>query len=319
MEIEYPQRLPQTTPVEPTSWLPRFSHPFDTYVGQPLSAPLDPSLFAPEPLNIAAINRASFTEERPISISPALLKKSSTAPVQEEVVWYSSGMEMQKGGKVPPLTKHGGKGKSAIHGGKGYLAPTKHHGKKKSMLSRISRDSIPTPEDGERPGKKYETIATTGLDTIKRIRLIFREDPPHISNDSPPMSSGSLESNDVPAGSHSNPFSVDTETPNRSPPLAKMRDIVRRELPRITPPAALGVESRRIPMASELDLDDNTPPPMAIPLTKKRKMIVEVVVYERPVDKSLCRTFLEERLQKDDNLRYNGKENKGYTILSNDS
>lgn len=319
-EIEHPLKLPQRTPGGPTSWSPHFPYPFDTHFGQPLSTSLDPSLFGPEPLNIAAINHASFIEERPISISPALLKKSATAPVQEEVVWYSSGMEMQKGGKVPPLTKHGGKGKCEVHGGKGNLAPAKYPGKKKSVLSRIPRDSIPTLKDDERPGKKYETIVTTGLDTFKRIKLTFRDDPPPVSNDSRLISSGLLESNDVPPESHSNPFRVDAESPHSSPPPAKKRDIVRREVPRITPPAAMGVEGRRIPMASELDLDDNTPPPMVIPLTKKkRKTIVEVVVYEKPVDKSLCRMFLEERLQNDDNLRYNGKENKGSTSLGNDS
>jgi hypothetical protein len=291
-EIEHPHEFLQSTAIERPSWLPPLTNPFETYIAQPLATALDPSLLVPQPLTITALNQTSITQERSISISPAMLDKSSAPPVQEEVVWYSSGKEMQVGGKFPPVTKHGGKGKSFTNGGKGFSAPAKGTGKGKSILGKRPVKALSTSEVvSERTGKEYETIVVTGLESVKRIKLIYREDSPRISDDSRPTSSGSLSSNKAAPGSRMKPFKVDWESPKESASDSQKRDTKKLEVPRVTPPAAMGVEGRRIPMASELHLDDNTPPPTIAVLTN-RSLNVEVVVHKKRFDRSQYPMFL---------------------------
>jgi len=106
-------------------WL-HFDDPFNAYIAEPFPSnetnTLDPSLFTSNPIAPIPVftshpeNNDQFMEKRNVSISPALLDKS-TKPT-EQVKWYSTGKEVQIGG--PPPSVHGGKGKSQ-QGGKGKI------------------------------------------------------------------------------------------------------------------------------------------------------------------------------------------------------
>jgi len=106
-------------------WL-HFDDPFNAYIAEPFPSnetnTLDPSLFTSNPIAPIPVfpshpeNNDQFMEKRNVSISPALLDKSTNQT--EQVKWYSTGKEVQIGG--PPPSVHGGKGKSQ-QGGKGKI------------------------------------------------------------------------------------------------------------------------------------------------------------------------------------------------------
>ena len=111
--------------------------------------------------------------------------------------------------------------------------------------SKDAKRKIHPPE-----AERYEVKVDTGLDTIKRIKLIFRGDE-------------------------------------------------KRNVERVTPDIAIE-DGERIPNASELYLDDNTPPPSPIPLRRKRKYSeVSVVIPYKSINKDLYTVFSSEDINND--------------------
>jgi hypothetical protein len=230
-------------PEPSSSWIPFES--FDIYTAQPLSDPLDPTLFAPEPIRqtseIFAQTHPSLIEEQstPISISPAMLDKSSTT--QKEVIWYSSGAGKQIGGKKPP--RHTGQGQGK--------------GKKLNQSKPIVQKVL---------GPQYEVTVNTGLDTVKRIKLLFRDD----SSVEPRSTSESQSALEV------------SDTPGK-----RIKWFERR----VTPPAAI-MSGQPIPNARDLHLDDNTPPSSPAPASPMREVLANVIVLEKKIEKDLYPVFL---------------------------
>ena len=96
----------------------------------------------------------------------------------------------------------------------------------------------------------------TGLDEIKRIKLVFRGDTSTSASNSRPSSSGNMM----------------------------------RNARRMTPPAAMGDDWRLLPHVSELHLDENTPPPEV--RKRMRDENVMVVIPRKRINKALYPVFL---------------------------
>ena len=159
----FSQRLLANQPEQP--WMSHYDNSFETYMARPLSQPiLHSDLLSPHSKGMLP---TMLNDDRSKSISPSMLNKSSSISVQDEVVWYSSGREMQIGGKKPPRTKNNEEGK-----GKGKVL-----GKRRKTM-----DDSPSPYAGDLPIQdspiermRYEINVDTGLHTIKRIKLVFHD------------------------------------------------------------------------------------------------------------------------------------------------
>jgi hypothetical protein len=282
----------------PEEWLPY--NPFETYIAQPLSSSaeqgIDPNIFTqtvPHPLTVYT-NTPAFVDELQtpsISISPAMLDK--TAPVQEGVVWYS-GAGKQIGGKRPP--RHDGEGQGKGKGeGKGQ-------GKGKGDLTARRKAVL---------GKRYEMNVDTGLDTVKRIKLVFHESKPvekgvetgeTVMGETPVLVTGSAVSSTSSAVSKTfpaAPIPVATVSSTKSTPTTPARAArnpqtpkakrITRLVPQVTPPAAI-LPGRPVPMAKDLHLDDNSPSPSFSGTSPEA--LVGVVVPRKRIDKDLYPQFL---------------------------
>ena len=285
-----------------SSWLSYYETNFETYIAQPLSSstPLDPVIDPAILSNLQSPRRISplpnvAIEERSISIAPSMLSKSGNSPMHEETVWYSKGVA-QVGGK-PPHTNNSGEGKGkgrnlgqrpASDGGEGK-------GKGKVLGKRpLLEVEIPDSPPQRILGTRYEMNVETGLDTIKRIKLVFHDDPLQMSR---PTSAGIGKSAADP---------IDLDTSQNSSPYAspahrngKKRDVLvrqdlRRERLRVTPPAAIDVDIGPVlPVASALHLDDNTPPPIPFHHSEPTRWIaVEVLIPFKNLDKTQYPEFL---------------------------
>ena len=220
-------------PPPPTSWLPDFEDPFDSYIARPLSSDnigtINPALIPSHGQSTYSRafvpNRNTFIEEPRPQISPAVLEKLAVSP-SPEVKWYSGGREIS-GGKKPPRL-------------------------------RLSRDHSTEPEtkDSTAAPVRYEVNVQTGLDEIKRIKLVFRGDTSTSASNSRPSSSGNMM----------------------------------RNARRMTPPAAMGDDWRLLPHVSELHLDENTPPPEV--RKRMRDENVMVVIPRKRINKALYPVFL---------------------------
>jgi hypothetical protein len=198
------------------SWLTNLD-PYNGFIAQPLhNNTVDPTLFdsSIQPYH----SNRPFHEPR---ISPSMLHKSIQSP-STEVKWYSGGKEVVS--KTPPKRR-----------------------------SRESTQDKRTPLQVEN-SIPWIVNVDTGLDTVKRIKLIFRE--------------GAASSSSRPNSSDSAQLAIDGE--------------------RLTPPAAKGEEERELPLASELDLDENTPPP------EKRRSDddISVVIPKREIKRELYPVLL---------------------------
>ena len=296
---------------DPQLWLGGYDT-FETFTAKPLTAQiLDPSLFATtDPMGTFAPNHTPFVEgPKTLSISPAMLDKSQTA--QEEVVWYS-GAGKQVGGKKPPRGE--GKGKGKFLGSR----PNTMAEKAKALVDK-----------GEKIlGKRYEMSITTGLETVKRIKLVFHEDLTKEANVTPetkatteanvtteekvtteaspildsPLSTLATEAltrrkppatqsprTKTPRPSTSPTKTEPTKTPQtKSTPTNAKGNKWLEE--RVTPEAAK-TPGRPIPNAKDLQLDENTPPSSPIPVSPVR-IVAEVVVRQKRVDRDLYPVFL---------------------------
>jgi hypothetical protein len=127
----------------PTAWL-HFDDPFDTFVARPLSEndTIDPSLFEPPPFQPAEIYPPHPSNYNEPSISPTALERPAALTPTEPVKWYSGGKEVVS--KVPP--------------------------KRRSREMTREDESV-----GDISGKQWEVNVETGLNTVKRLKLVFRE------------------------------------------------------------------------------------------------------------------------------------------------
>lgn len=231
----------QTLADEPdTTWMSPFETEFQSFLAEPLldstgiptTAPIDS-----EPPGVYSV----FGEDRSISISPAMLDKSAHSG-QENVVWYSKGKEMQVGGRRPPRS----------------VAQKKHKGKR---TKKPSEDYV-SPEEPKRVVRpRHEMSVETGLDTVKRIKLVFHEDLI-----APPNPSTSID-------------------PNDAAPLSQSPDAHQLDETNITPPVNI---DDRAPIVSEMDLED-TPDSIPVSATNSK---TQIVIPEKKIDKALYPTFL---------------------------
>jgi hypothetical protein len=129
--------------------------------------------------------------------------------------------------------------------------------------------------------RRYEVSVPTGLDSVKRIKLIFHEDLPSPQTSLP-----------APPASAANP--IDGDSHRRSFPLSRKRDILPRpNVSRDTPPAALVDDvTQKLPMARELHLDNNTPPAMEV---IKKNVVGGVVIPRKKIDRKVYQVFLSNR------------------------
>lgn len=258
-----------------SSWIAEYSHPFDAYIAQPFP---DPFLL-PDPVehSTGILNSGPpiITREQSISISPSMLNKSASISVQDDVVWYSCGKELQVGGKNPPRTKYGGEGK-----GKGKVLEER---RKTIHTEDLTEKNLTSEANTTQKiqGTRYEMNVETGLDTIKRIKLIFHEYLPSSMETFRPGSSGSV------CGTRDNP--VDVDSAPRWKPNQEKRDIVRRDEIRVAPLTAMDPGCPLL-AASELHLDDNTPPPT--PSVVSVEYGVEVMIPLSKIDKSSYPVYL---------------------------
>jgi len=290
-----------------SSWISNYEAEFESYIALPLSSstPMDPvidpailsSSHIQSQLRIAPLQNIPL-EERSISIAPSMLDKSVNSPIQDETVWYSNGTA-QVGGKKPPQTKHGGEGK-----GKGQVLG-KRPAPEVEPTPAPEAEPAPAPEVEPKPapeveevepsparvlGTRYEMNVKTGLDTIKRIKLVFHEDSPQTTR---PTSSGTGKSPTGPIDVDSSQHSTRQNSPQGR--HGKNRDVlVRRAEPRVTPPAALDVDiGTLLPTAKDLHLDENTPPPSPSYFSQPTRWIAtEVSIPFKPLDKSQYPAFL---------------------------
>jgi hypothetical protein len=296
------------------SWISNYETDFETYIALPLSSQesldpvIDPAILS---TNIQSHPRLPslpnlVLEERSIGIAPSMLDKSVNSPsIQEETVWYSNGTA-QVGGKKPPQTKHSGEGK-----GKGQVlgkrpAPDTERVESPESPPKSSPKSLPKsptksvlespPESPpEAPplrvlGTRYEMNVETGLNTIKRIKLIFHEDSPQTSRRT---SSGKGKSAANPIDSHRS----SRQTSPRLQRPGQKRDVLlrQRDEPRVaTPPAAIDVDVYPLlPTSNDLDLDENTPSPSPSHyLQPTRWIAIEVSIPFQHLDKSQYPVFL---------------------------
>jgi hypothetical protein len=279
---------------EDGEWSSQFDHPYDSYIAQPLSsaAVIDPKLFssqissAPE---LPAIFSGSLTptqsEQLSVGIAPILLSKTPSVEVAREIkVVEKPGTELVSGKEMgeihvkqlerppkrkpipsdvspketPPTTakRRARPPKSlAAQPHLTHLPPTREPlSERLTVRPRSEIDNISEiTETANR--RRYEVIVATGLDTVKRIKLIFHEDL------TPP------------------PLPVDpTEYPQRTTRSGK-RDIILR--PRRTPLLAV------VDDALSNGSDDSMSPP-----AKRRKFISGVVVPCKRIDRNLYGVFV---------------------------
>ena len=197
---------------------------FESYIALPLSSSMpmdqviDPAVLSSS--NVQSQVRMSPLpniprEETSISIAPSMLDKSVNSPIQDKTVWYSNGTA-QVGGKTPPdQTRRSRQGQSPNSGqtscSRSRSPPTAPEIEPKPAddvepAPAPVMETPPTPEVEATPalhtgqvespparvlGTRYEMIVETRLDNIKRIKLIFHEDPPQSSR---PKSSGTGKS-----------------------------------------------------------------------------------------------------------------------------
>jgi hypothetical protein len=301
-----------------SSWISNYETDFETYIALPLSSQesldpvIDPAILS---TNIQSPPRLPplpnlVLEERSIGIAPSMLDKSVNSPsIQEETVWYSNGTA-QVGGKKPPQTKHGGEGK-----GKGQVlgkrrAPDTERVELPESPPKSSPKSLPksptksvpeSPQESppESPplrvlGTRYEMNVETGLNTIKRIKLIFHDDAPQSSRHTSSWKGKSAADAIVVDSSHRS--SRQTSPRLHSP--GKKRDVFlrQRDEPRVTTtPAAIDVDvgPLLLPTANNLDLDENTPAPSPSHyLQPTRWIAIEVSIPFKHLDKSQYPVFL---------------------------
>jgi len=252
-----PSQQISVSDIEPT-WPSQFDPELQTFIARPL---MDLSSGS------TIVGTESFgmypavAENRSISISPAMLDKSAP-PKREDVVWYSSGKEMQVGGRRPPRTNSRGKGKG-----------------------NVSKNTTQKSCAEQRPlGTRHEMNVETGLDTVKRIKLVFHDELPTSNH----LESGPL--NDLEQILIAQTDSID-EVPEVLP-LTQEPDMSQRDA-RITPPAVIE-SGRPLLSADEMHLDDNTPPrtPVSRAPVPKLKRKVEIVILDKEFDKFLYPLFL---------------------------
>jgi len=156
-----------------------------------------------------------------------------------------------------------------------------------SILELATETPKPSPLESVQGNTKrrYEVNVTTGLDTIKRIKLIFHQDiqPAQPTSLPAPATTGTAE----------NPINLDSR--GNFPPLPRKRDILcRPHVPRELSPVAIADEVGRQPsMASESSSDDDEPQPVVE--VKMRNVIAGVVVPYQRIDRSLYSAFMSSR------------------------
>ena len=213
-------------------WISHYHNSFETYVARHLSEPiLHTNLILP---HSTVRFPTTLSADRSMSISPSMLNKSASISVQEEVVWYSSGKETQVGGKKPPRIKDGGEGK-----GKGKVL-----GKRKIMDDLNECVEVMPIQDTPAERTRREVNVETGLNTIKRIKLIFHDS----STDTP------LPGTSRPACTNTNLADVDGIPQEES----KNSDVAPADLLRVTPPAV--IEPGQSPSSSSRLADTHTNP-----------------------------------------------------------
>ena len=133
--------------------------------------------------------------------------------------------------------------------------------------------------------RRFEVNVTTGLDTIKRIKLIFHQDlqPTQPTLLPAPATPGTGEN------------AINLDSRGNFHPLPRKRDILcRPHVPREPSPVAMADEvGRRLSMSSESPSDDNNPRPVVE--VKMRNVIAGVVVPCRRIDRSLYLAFMSNR------------------------
>lgn len=307
-----------------TPWMSNYEADFESYIALPLpsSMPMDqvidPAVFSSS--NIQSQLRMSplpnmTREETSISIAPSMLDKSVNSPIQDETVWYSNGTA-QVGGKTPPRTKHGseGKGKGRVLGKRPAAPEVDPPPAPEIELKPVDEvepelvpivETAPSPEVEATPaphigqvespppaqvlGTRYEMNVETGLDTIKRIKLVFHENPQQSSR---PTSSGTGKSPTDPIDVDSSQHSTRQISPQWI--QGKKRDVVvRRDVPRVSPPT-MDVDVRTpLPTATDLHLDENPPPPTPSHFSQPVRWIAtEVSIPFKDLDKSQYPAFL---------------------------
>jgi hypothetical protein len=238
-----------------------------TDIAQPLFSPkspdpliLSPPLAQSHSLELFGSSESVLPDDQSISISPSMLNK----PVlpEDDVRWYSNGKEVQVGGKTPPHSKYCREGT-----GNGNVL-----GKRPSKT--VDAETVTIPRG---LGTRYEVNVDTGLDTVKRIKLVFHRDSPS-TTDGPQAGSSSCKQKNLVDGDG---------TPTRG--TFKERE-ARQDIQRVTPPAAIDI-GRCLPTAKDLGLDENSPPPSSVSLMEKNRN-VEVVIPEAKIDKSLYPVYL---------------------------
>ena len=245
-----------------SSWMSHYDNRFETYIAQPLSDPiLHPDLACPYQ---GGLYPTTTLDDRSMSISPSLLNKSASISVQDEVVWYSNGKEMQVGGKKPPRTKYGGEGK-----GKGKVME-----KRRKTIDNSPRHHVDDTPSQNGKGRRYEVNVETRLDTIKRIKLVFHD---RSTDAYRPSSPGSLCGGIDP---------VDTDSTSLR--KSETQDMIRPDVLRVTPLAAIE-PGCLLPNARDIFLDENTPPPI---VSNEKLPKFEVIIPVREIDKNLYPVFL---------------------------
>ena len=264
----------------------QFESHLDNLTATPYISPFETQPLEIFPLAPSMLRQPSSSSA---SISPAMLEKAPVFPVakeervKEEVVWYSGGQK-HIGGTAPPVTvRGGGKGKIRDVSKKETIkleSPTPEPPNTDSLKPKPPKPQIPAPEIYSpspvslpvKKGMKHQVNVETGLETVKRIKLVF----------------------------HGNPFE---KKRSRSTAASAVKARSPREVERITPPAAI-YEGRRLPTAKELGIDNNSPPPedrssgsdlifIENKLVKREQVTkVEVVIPRRKINKSLYPMFL---------------------------
>jgi hypothetical protein len=207
-------------------WLQHFNDPYDDFITQPLpSEPdintIDPCLFSlvqPNPPTIPPATFFSVEPPAPKAQSPASSVRRATSPVK----WFSRGRQLQRGGKYPPT---------------------------------LNTPRLPPPPKRLSPScddaTRYEINVETGLETVKRIKLVFREGrTPSLATEAEECDSP--RTNEL--GLDENTPSLVTEAEERESPGAN--ELM---LDENTPMLVTEEEECESPRANELRLDENTP------------------------------------------------------------
>jgi hypothetical protein len=232
-------------------WMLQYSPPLETYIAQPLSqVMLNPLLQAsdseqPPSMNILPA-RQTVLDDRSVTISPAMLDKSTARSLKDKVIWYSKGREVQVNGKKPLRTKGGGDGKAKQN----ILA--------KKLAGTTGKAQNPRPCA---LGMRYEVNVQTGLDTIKRIKLVFHGDPPEASQ---------------------------VQSPGLTIAENLKKEAFRHEDMGVTQPVTFSPS----PAIRYYPLDEEKSSPEMSTALMKRGCVVEVVIPKKEIDKSLYPMFL---------------------------